>query len=290
MARKSCLLAMILIAFSYAHASEGTGPIGTLIARGNVRVDGYSVWGNATLFNGTAVETGQASATLRLDSGTEIQLAINSRGVVYRNHLVLLEGRSLVKSSNSPFLLEADGLRVAPSGPNIQGVVSLSPANTVDVAAVTGEFRIVDETGLSLAHVSTGAAMSFKSVSAQQAEAPQGGSYLDGVVGLVSVDGGNYILTSDSNVKYQLVTGKDLRKFTGKKVIVSGFTQAASDSGGLTELEVSSIDINGSKGAAVAQGGMSSSKKVLIGVVIAGGAAAGIGIALGESSKPSASQ
>jgi hypothetical protein len=282
---------MILIAISYAHASEGTGSIGTLSARGNVRVDGYSVWGNATLFNGTAVETGQASATLRLDSGTEIKLAINSRGVVYRNHLVLLEGGSLVKSSNSPFLLEANGLRVAPSGPNVQGAVSLSSTSTVDVAAVTGEFRIVDETGLSLAHVSTGAAMSFKSVTAQQAEAQPGLSDVDGLVGLVSVDGGNYFLTSDSNVKYQLVTGRDLRKFAGKKVIVSGFIQAPSESGGIAELEVSSIDINGSKGAAAAQGaGMSSSKKVLIGVVIAGGAAAGIGIALGEGSKSSASQ
>ena len=101
---KSCLLAMILVSFSYAYASGATGSIGTVSARGDLRVDGYTVWGNGTLFNGTAVETGQATATLRLDNGTEIKLAINSHGVVYRDHLVLLQGRSQLKTSGAPFL------------------------------------------------------------------------------------------------------------------------------------------------------------------------------------------
>lgn len=292
MAKKFGLLAMILIAFSYAYASDGAGSIGTVSARGNVRLDGSTVWGNGTLFDGTAVETGQNTATLRLDSGNEIKLAINSRGVVYRNHLVLLQGRSELKSSSSPFLLEANGLRVAPSGPNILGVVSLSPANTVDVAAVTGEFRIVDDAGFSLAHVSTGAAMAFKSLAEPPAQAQEGSpSFLEGVVGLVSLDNGIYSITSDSGVKYQLVTGKELRKFAGKKVVVSGFIQAASAPSGTTELEVTSIEINGPNGPkdVGGGGGAAGSNKVLIGVLIAGGAAAAIGVAVAESSKAPAS-
>ncbi|MGC2328453.1 MAG: hypothetical protein WA604_17195, partial [Candidatus Sulfotelmatobacter sp.] len=177
MAGKSYLLGMILVSFSYAYAAGGAGSIGTVSARGDLRVDGYMVSGNGTLFNGTAVETEQATATLRLDNGTEIKLAINSHGVVYRDHLVLLQGKSQVKTSGSPFHLEADGLRVSPSGPNSLGVIALRPASTVDVAALTGEFRIADDAGLSVAHVVTGAAMSFHP--AQQAAAPGDSSFIN---------------------------------------------------------------------------------------------------------------
>src|ERR1700733_14309784 len=75
MAAKNYLLAMIFVTFSYASASGATNAIGTVSARGDFRVDGNSVWGNGTLFDGTTVETGQATATLRLANGTEIMLA-----------------------------------------------------------------------------------------------------------------------------------------------------------------------------------------------------------------------
>jgi hypothetical protein len=281
MVGKSSLLTMIFISFSYAYASGGTGSIGTVSARGDVRVDGYTVSGNGTLFDGTAVETGQATATLRLDNGTEITLAVNSHGVVYRDHLVLLEGRSQLKSSGSPFLLEADGLRVSPGGPNALGVVALRPASTVDVAALTGDFRIADDADFSVAHVTTGAAMSFHA--SQQAAAP-GETFVDGAVGLVSVDSGtgNYYFTSDSGVKYMLSSAKELHKYVGKKVVISGFLQAPEESSAATELIVTSIGING-------QTGTTGSKKVLVGTAVAGGAAA-VAIGVAEATKGSASR
>ena len=296
MAGKSRLLALILVSVSCAYASSGTGStgIGTISARGDVRVDGYTVWGNGTLFNGTAVETGQATATLRLDNGAEIKLAINSHGVVYRDHLVLLQGRSQLKTARSPYFLEADGLRFALNQPNTLGVVSLGRGNSVDVAAVTGEMRIADDAGIPLAHVSEGAAMSFSLGSqedAQQAQQPPQGAFVTRVVGLVSVENGNYFILSDEGVKYQLVTGKDLQKFAAKKVIVSGFVQEASTPQGIPELIVASIGINASNGSTGSKGGqgMASSTKILIGTAVAGGAA-GVGIAAAESSKSPASR
>jgi len=286
MAGKNCLLAMIVVCFSCAYASGGTGSIGTVSARGDVRVDGYTVWGNGTLFDGTAVETGQATATLRLDNGTEIKLAINSHGVVYRDHLVLLQGRSQLKTSDSPFLLEADGMRVSPSGPNTLGVISLSPANTLDVAAVTGEFRIVDDAGSSVADVSTGAAMRFHA--AQQAGAPEESSFITEAIGLVSVDNGSYYFTTDTGVKYLLSWAKDLRKFADKKVVVSGVLQALeAPSETADELIVTSIAIKGNNGAKNA--GMTTQTKVLIGAGIGGGAAVAA-IVAAESGKSSASR
>ena len=276
MARWSCLLAITLFTFLNAYASGGANSIGTVSARGNVRVDGYTVQGNGTLFDGTTLETGQTIATLRLNNGTEIKLGINSHGVVHRDRLVLLQGESQLKAVRSPFFLEADGLRVAPSGPDALGVVSLSAANTVDVAAVTGEFRILDNAGLSLAHVSQGTAMSF-----HQAEDP-GQAIAASVteIGLVSYNKGYYYLTTNNGM--YLLVGDNLEDFVGAKVIVVGTIQAATTPSGTSQIAVTSIEINGPTS-------MSNLKKALIGTAIAGGSA-GIGVAIYENTKPPASR
>lgn len=281
MSAKYPLLGIMLISLSLSHANaaSGTGAIGTVSARGDLRLDGYPVWGNGTLFDGTAVQTNQATATLRLDNGTEIRLAINSRGVVYRDHLVLLQGKGQLRTSDSSFQIRADGLRVAPGGPNALGVVSLRPANTVDVAAIAGKFRIVDSAGFSLAHISTGAAMSFRP--AQAAGLPQGTSFNE--AGMVSVDNGHFYLTGSDGVRYELVTGKDLHKFVGHKVVVTGFLQGSSTPSGSSEVLVTAITINGAKV-------MSSQEKIIIGGAVAGGAAVFIGVAAAESSKTPASR
>ncbi len=280
MATKSYLLAMIFVTFSCVSASGATSSIGTVSARGDIRVDGNTVSGNGTLFDGTTVETDQATATLRLDNGTEIKLATNSHGVVYGDHLVLLQGKSQLKTLDVPFALEAHGLRVVPSKPNAFGTVSLGPSNTVDVAAMTGDFRVVDDASLAVAHVSRGAAISFPAV--QSATAPQGSSYI-GVSGKVSFEDGSFFLTTDKGVKYQLVTGEELKKFTGKAVDVSGFLQAAPTPAGLTQVIVTSIDLSG---GAKSSTGMTTQTKVLIGAGIGGGAAAAaiVGAEAGKSS------
>jgi hypothetical protein len=283
MAAKNCVLAMIFVTFSYASASGATNPIGTVSARGDIRVDGYAVSGNGTLFDGTTVETGQATATLRLDNGTEIMLAINSHGVVYGDHLVLLQGKSQLKTFGTPFILEADGLRVVPTEPNVLGIVSLGPANTVDIAALAGDFRVVDHASLSVAHVSRGAAISFPA--AQSATAPGTSPSIE-VSGKVAHENGDYYLTTNLGVKYQLITGEELKRFTGKTVQVSGFLQATQTPSGASQLLVTSIDVSGEKSAG---SGMSGQTKALIGVGIGGGAAAAAIVAV-ESGKSSASR
>jgi hypothetical protein len=148
----------------------------------------------------------------------------------------------------------------------------------VEVAAVTGELRVTQNADLAVAHVVTGAAMLFQPV--QQAAAPEGSTFLNAVEGLVSSTDGIFFLTTVSGARYQLVTGKELRKFSNKKVVVSGFLQASAAASEPTQLLVTEIDVNGA--------GTGGSKKVLIGIAVAGGgAAAAIGIA--ESSKSSAS-
>jgi hypothetical protein len=268
MLRKLQVLAILSCMLSYAAA--GTVSIGTACARGDMRVDSYMVKGNATLFDGSVVETGQATADLRLDKGTEITMSTRSRGTLYRDRLVLQRGESELASNS--FQLEANGLRVTPNEPSSRGVVSLKSGNTVEVAALNGSFGVKNAQGLLLANVRPGRVVSF----AIQTGANSTPTQINGVLGVVSKDdSGNYYLTSEDGVKYQ-ITGNNLQQYVGKKVLISGTVQAgAAPAGGATSVvALSSIAINGA-----VVGGMSLTTVLIIGgVVVAGGTGLGVGI------------
>ena len=158
MFKKLQVAAILLCMLSYATA--GTVSIGTASARGDMRVDSYLVKGNATLFDGSVVETGQATANLRLNKGTEITMSTASRGTLHSDRLVLQQGESELAASSS-FQLEANGLRVTPNEPNSRGVVSLKAGNTVEVASLNGSFGVTTDHGVLLANVRPGRVVSF---------------------------------------------------------------------------------------------------------------------------------
>jgi hypothetical protein len=239
-----------------------------------MRVDGYMVKGDATLFDGTVVETGQASAALRLDKGVEIKLSTSSRGTLHRDRLVLQQGTSELASSNT-FQLEANGLRVTPSEPNSRGLVSVSGANTVEVAALTGGFRVTDAHGLLLARIRPGNALSF---GVPQAGAPESSSIT--VVGKLTVDDGHYYLTaSETEVVYEL-RGQNFDKLVGKNVSITGTLDPnAKPAGGASAvIDVSSAKKKGAEGT-------STTAKVIIASLMLGGAA-GIGYGTYAANQP----
>jgi hypothetical protein len=279
MLRKLQVAAMLLCMLSYAAA--GTVSIGTASARGDMRVDSYLVKGNATLFDGSVVETGQATVDLRLGKGTEITMATASRGTVYNDRLVLQRGQSELTASSS-FQLEANGLRVTPNEPNSRGVVSLMAGNTVEVASLNGSFGVTNDHGVLLAHVRPGRMVSF---------AMEGGgdSTTFSGVGMVSFENGQYYLETGENEKYVL-TCKDLKKYVGDKVFVFATMQPSSaQTGGVTPtLCVKSIEINGGGGGGGGGGGMSQGTKwIIAGVAVAAGVGVGVGIyEANQTSKP----
>jgi hypothetical protein len=271
MFRKLQVAAILFCMLSYAAA--GTVSIGTASARGEMRVDNYLVNGNATLFDGSVVETGKATADLRLSKGTEITMSTGSRGTLYSDHLVLQQGESEVAAASIPFQLEVNGLRVIPNDPSSRGVVSLKPGSTVEVASLNGSFGVTNGHGIVLANVRPGRVISF----AMQAGANP--AEFSGV-GLISFENGTYYLTTDVGAKYVL-SCKDFKKYTWDKVVVSGTVQSAGNSAVLC---VKTIDINGGEG-------LSAGKKWLIaGIIVGFGAGIGIGLALSNSSSPAASR
>jgi hypothetical protein len=270
MFKKLQVIATLLCFLSYADAASLS--IGTASARGDIRVDNYSVKGNATIFDGSVVETSQASAEVRLNKGVEIRMSTASRGTLFKDHIVLQKGQTELTSS-VPYQLQAIGLHVVSGSQHSRGVVSVKPGNAIEVAALDGSFGVSNDRGIMLANILPGQSFSFAMQAGANLEEFQG-------VGLVTFENGTYYLTTDANVRY-ILTCKDSHAYVGDKVIVTGTLQGAAGANGTT-LCVKNMEINGP-----AQGGK---KKWLIAGFLIAGAATGLGLALANRSSTPASR
>ena len=240
------LQAVLALLCMTSYAAAGTTVLGTASARGHMRVDGYTVNGDATVFDGSVVETQNASAVLRVAHGVDITMSKSSRGTLYHNRFVLQRGATEVAAPSS-FALEANGLHVTAGKPDSVGIVKLMATNAVEVAAVSGSFQVRDGQGLLLSNVLPGQPLAFamqSQVNTAQSPiniAPQSLT----MVGMLSSQNGLYYLTSDANQLFQLV-GKNLQKYLGYKVVVSGYFQPAVLPGGAVgSISVTAIQLNG---------------------------------------------
>lgn len=265
------LLVVVVLSCTISYASAGTASIGFASARGDLRVDSYLVKGNATLFDGSVVETGLATANLQLNRGTEITMATSSRGTLYRDHLVLQQGQSELSASSS-FELQANGFHVTAIEPNSRGVVSLKAGNTVEVAALNGSFGVTNAQGILLASVRPGHALSFAM------QAGTGTMEFSGV-GILSSENGRFYFTSGAGVQYEVIG--NVKKYVGQKVEITGVVRGGGEQAGGTMpvITVNSIRTNGDEG-------YSTRKSLLIlGSIL--GPAAGVGFAIHEVTQPS---
>jgi hypothetical protein len=227
MLSKTYLAGVFLAASTAAFASTA---IGTAITRGDIRVDGYAINGNATLFEGSTVETSQTTATVRLQKGTQIKLGSDSEGMLFSDHLNLMQGKGEVRSTGS-FEVDASGFHVISKEPDSRGVVAVNGAGKIAVSAVAGEFEVTDDAGNALGNVVTGKAMSFALP----------GEESSSVEGTVSESGGKYYLTDKQGQQFEL-QGKGLGKFVNKLVRVTGSVKTE---GGVSVIAVSKVAVLG---------------------------------------------
>lgn len=252
------------------YAAAGTTVLGTASARGPIRVDGYAVQGDATIFEGSVVETQDASAVLRVAHGVDITLSRSSRGTVYEDRFMLKRGETEVADSGS-FALEADGLRVTAEQPHSVGIVALTPKHAVEVAALAGSFDVRDGRGILLSEVLPGKPLAFAKqaqANANHSQIPVAAQFL-AVVGSLSYENGHFDLTSIHDHKYELI-GKteNLLKLLGDKVDVDGqFHPVALPGGAIGTIDLKSIHLYG--------GGTVSTRKDAW--LITGGSLAGAG-------------
>ena len=266
-------LLLITLFGAIALAARTQGPIGAASVHGNMRVDDATVVGNATLFDGSIVETAGSPATLRLGKGVEIRIAAESRGKLYRDRLVLEKGSGELVSADG-FAVEASSLRVVPDSPTARGVVSLEHDASLRVSALSSGVRVTTAGGFLLAVVQPGRALAFSPATS--------GANPMSVTGCLRKKAGVYLLTVATGVVYEL-TGKDLDSMVGATVTITGTadlnTKARGGASQVIAVSAASADKDARCSAVV---GMAFGTKMIIaGVSVA--AAAGSAAAIYET-------
>jgi hypothetical protein len=240
--------------------------IGVAMANGSFWLDHSQVVGNATVFDGSVIETGKAMSDLSLTGGLKMRLGVDSRGQVFSGRLELEQGAGQV--SGSKYVVKARGLRVFPVTAGAIVRVEVGPGNTVEVAAVTGSFRVETVAGLRVANMAAGAALSFTE---------QAGAAPPTVVcgNAERVDGKLTVTDKTSGVTVELA-GESLEQYIGKSISVTG-NRTGNDA--LHVLSVKKDACKGAGAAAVAGAGAAAGA----------GATAGSGAAAGAASAGAAS-
>jgi hypothetical protein len=294
---KAQLLFMSAIAFA------GPPVIGIVTASGHFTLERSVVWGNSTLFEGSTVETGEASSSLALRNGVRLELGAASKAKVFENRAVLEKGVGVVAGT---YEIDAAGLKISSTGARLRVTVG----DRVEVAAVSGAARVSTGGGLLLASIPAGRSMNF--------------SMQAGATGAVTRTGclvykdGHYLLQDENTQEVSELTGaeavmRDLHNNTGNRIEINGGTLAAKPAVGVATASInvlrltvksqggclsvaSALDAQtdapatGGSSGSVAQvpkstgGGMSTGAKVAIIAAIAGG---GAGAALALAGKKS---
>jgi hypothetical protein len=276
---------LIALAGLFVPTQAVTAPdvIGTASARGSMRVDGAPVLTNATLFDGSVIETDKATTALRLDQGVEVKLATASYAKLYRDRLVLEKGSSEIMTSAGGYTVEANHLRVVPDKPYSRSVVSMLNTSSVKVAVISGGFHVTTGSGFLLASIQPGSVMSF--------EGEAGGQGATGpttLTGCVTERGGKYYLTVPGTNTEYLLEGKSVKNLVGKGATVTGSPDPNSPSGiimtdaSLAPAGSISCPIGGA-GAGGQGAGASTGTKLVIGTIIVG-ATVGLAVGIYESS------
>src|SRR6266404_5756788 len=136
--------------------------IGVVSADGGFWVDSAGVSDHATVFEGSTVETTDASATVQIGNAVRVLLDVNSRAQVYADHLRLERGRGQLDSGSND-RLEARALRVMLGSAGLRAVVAIGDSGTVEVASLNGDVSVTNADGVHV-RVAAGDAGAAKAV------------------------------------------------------------------------------------------------------------------------------
>jgi hypothetical protein len=298
------LIALILVA-NLSLGMAAAPAVGVVSAWGSFTIDHSSIAGNATLFEGNEVETGRASSRLQLSAGARVQLAAESRGIVYRDRLVLEKGSSRFEAGN--YQVEALSLKIRPESEGAAQVTIRQPG-VVQVAALTGPVRVTAANGVLLAKLQAGRTVDF-TPDASGLAAPAS------VTGCLENGSGKFLLTDEVSLVRFEITGAGVDKEVGHRVRISGTVTPVPESmsrihstevkelskkcstrlKGAAAAGVGAAGAAGASGAATggaigAIGSAIATHAVIAGVIVAGAAAgAAVAVVKSEDRSPSIS-
>jgi hypothetical protein len=201
---RSAVLASLFASSLFA----GSPAIGVITAGAPFQVEGARVSGNSTLFEGSKVEAGETPSELKLSNGVTVQLAAGSAARVYGNHLDLQRGAGNV-ASNSSYPVTVGSMTVEGSRYRV-----IHAGTRMEVAALTGNARVLSARGNVLGSIAAGRSLSF----AMQQTITRTGCLLYKNTG--------FILQVDDSPEVLQLTGANLQTNLGSRVQITGIPSA----------------------------------------------------------------
>ncbi len=186
--------------------------LGIVTASGHFTLDRSQVWGNATIFEGSVVETGTASSEIALRNGVRLQLAKNSRARFLSDRVVMEKGVGQISAPES-FELNAANLRM-----HTNGRLRVALGERIEIASLMGSVRVASASGILLAAIPAGRAMSFS---------PQAASGSVTRTGCLMLKDNRYILQDENTQEVVEVTGQNFAPQLGNRVEVTGTASTA---------------------------------------------------------------
>ncbi len=214
----------LLIAFlqfgQLALGANGESALGVATAKGEFAVDRAAMPGNATLFEGSRVETSRVSSWLQLKNGVRMQLDADSGGTVYQNRTVFERGQMQAENLG-PYQIEALSLSVR--GERNSAVrIAMPSQGVLQVAAVRGPVRVLKPDGVIVANLAPGHLV----VLTPQSSGAVAPSTITGCVDGTDV---LYLLDETSGVRFRL-DGESPWAHAGKRVEATGTVSNDADS------------------------------------------------------------
>jgi len=225
--------------------------IGVIRSAGDFQLDGSTVSGNATLFEGSTVQTAAAQSKIQLSSGVQIVLEPNTRAQVYKDRV------------------EAATLRILPADPHTIAQVVAQDSSHVSVSASRGLVDVRNGAGVLVATVRPGLALAFTTQAGGAATATK-------MSGCLVKKGDKYLLTDSTTGVTAELQGPSVAASAGHQVQITGsMIPGATPAAGASQvIQVVTVDSVGAACkapvAGAAAGGLS---KGAIGAIVAGVAA-----------------
>jgi len=222
--------------------------IGVIRSSGDFHLDGATVSGNATLFEGSTVQTAATQSKIQLTSGAAIVLAPNSRAQVYKDHF------------------EAATLRISPTDTHTIAQVVSQDSNHVSISAVQGLVDVRNGAGVLVATVRPGLALAFSTQAGGAATATK----LSGCLGMKN---GHYVMTDVTTGVTVELQGPEVAKNNGHQVEITGsmIPGATPPAGASQVIQVVTVNSVGARcsipGGAVVAGAAGLSTGVIVAIV-----------------------
>lgn len=170
-------LACLHFAAALTALSAATLGIGIATSEGTFQINNARTAGNATLFDGSTVETGASFSRLKLNNGTTVRVSSHARGIVFAKRLILEKGA--IQVGGARYEVSARTLQIEGSDVRI-GVFG----RMVEVVALSSPVRVTNAHGVLIANVEPGKALDFTPLEDATPAAPEAsikGEHANGV-------------------------------------------------------------------------------------------------------------